>query len=129
MDSIGDMLVRIMSAIRVRKETVDIPHSNLKEAMAKIMLGEGYIGKCDTFARMNKKYLRLGLKYMEDKKSIIVGMKRVSRPGRRVYVNARSVPRVQAGFGTAILSTPEGLMTDEGARGKKLGGEVVCYVW
>lgn len=129
MDSIGDMLARMNNAIRVRKETVDLPHSRVKEAIAQIMLSEGYIGRCESFARMNKKFLRIGLKYTGEKRSVIRGMKRISKPGRRIYVGVQSLPRVQAGFGTAILSTSRGLMTDEGAREKKLGGEVICYIW
>ena len=90
---------------------------------------EGYISKYDTFSRMNKKFLRLGLKYDINKKSIIAGLRKISTPGRRIYVGAREIPRVQSGFGMAVLTTPKGLMTDWEAREKKLGGEVLCYVW
>jgi small subunit ribosomal protein S8 len=105
-----------------------LPFSKMKEEVAKILLGEGYLSKVDVFSRGNKKYLRLGLKYA-GKKSVIEDLKRVSKPGRRIYVNAQSLPRVQAGFGTAIISTSKGLLTDEQARQQKLGGEVICYVW
>jgi len=128
MDAIGDMLARIKNALRVRKEFVDLPFSKMKEEVAKILLGEGYLSKVDVFSRGNKKYLRLGLKYA-GKKSVIEDLKRVSKPGRRIYVNAQSLPRIQAGFGTAIISTSKGLLTDEQARQQKLGGEVICYVW
>jgi small subunit ribosomal protein S8 len=129
MDSIGDVLVRINNALKVKKETVDLPHSKMKEGIGKILLEEGYISKCEVMTRLNKKYLRLGLKYTGDNKSIIEGMRRISTPGRRIYVGVQKIPRVQSGFGTAILSTPKGLMTDEGARASKIGGEVICYVW
>ena len=129
MDSIADMFVRINNALKVRKETVDVPHSRMKEAIARIMLAEGYIGKCETLSRMNKKFLRLGLKYAAENKSVIEGIRRVSTPGRRIYVGIGSIPRIRAGFGTAILSTSRGLMTDEDARTAKVGGEVLCYIW
>jgi len=129
MDSIADMLVRMQNAIRVREETVDIPHSKIKEGIARILLEEGYIGNLDSFARMNKKFLRIRLKYTEAKKNVIAGMRRISRSSRRIYVGADALPRVQSGFGTAIVTTTQGLMTDEQAREKKLGGEVICYVW
>lgn len=129
MDSIADMLIRLKSALNVKQENVDVPHSGLKEEVAKLLLAEGYISKLDTHSRMNKKYLRLTLKYDANKKSVISGLRRVSKPGGRFYVGKRKVPRVQSGFGTAIISTSRGLMTDETARENKLGGEVVCYIW
>lgn len=129
MDSIADMLIRIKNAQKVRKEGVDLPHSKMKEGIARIMLAEGFIAKADTFARGPKKYLRLVFKNPADKKPLIEGMKRVSTPGRRVYVGSAKVPRVRAGFGLAIISTSKGLMTDDEARAKKMGGEVVCYIW
>jgi len=129
MDTIADFLVRIKNAIGVRKETVDVPHSKVKEELAKILAAEGFISKYEAFARMNKKFLRLGLKYAPDKKGVIAGMRRVSTPGRRIYVSAGRVPRVQSGFGLAIISTSKGLMTDRKARQNKVGGEVLCYVW
>ncbi|MBN3032764.1 MAG: 30S ribosomal protein S8 [Candidatus Saganbacteria bacterium] len=129
MDSIADMLIRTLNAQRVRKESVDLPHSRIKEAIARIMLAEGYLARVDSFARLNKKFLRLGFKYPADRSFLISGLRRVSTPGRRVYVGKDKLPRVRAGFGTAIISTSKGLMTDEQARGRKLGGEVVCYIW
>jgi small subunit ribosomal protein S8 len=101
----------------------------LKEEIGRIMQAEGFVGKCEVLSRLNKKCLRVGLKYDEAKRSIIGGLKRVSTPGKRVYVGAATVPRVRAGFGVAIISTPRGLMTDEAARENKLGGEVICYIW
>jgi small subunit ribosomal protein S8 len=129
MDTLANMMAAMKNAIAIRKETVDIPHSRIKEEVAKILLGEGYIGKYDVLARTNKKFLRIGLKYTPDKKSVIGGMKRISKSSRRVYAGAQSIPRVHSGFGTVILSTSKGLMTDEAAREKKLGGEVIGYVW
>jgi small subunit ribosomal protein S8 len=129
MDSIADMFVRMMNAIRSREETVDLPHSRIKEQIARILQAEGYISKYDILTRINKGCLRLWLKYTEKKKSVIEKMKRVSTPGRRVYVGCRALPRIRSGYGTAIISTPKGLMTDGEAREKKLGGEVIGYVW
>ena len=128
MDSIADMLLRIRNALKVRKEGVDMPHSKIKEEIARLMLSEGFIGKYDTFSRLNKKYLRIGLKYA-GKKMVLEGMKRVSSPGQRIYVGADLVPRIRSGFGTAIISTSKGLMTDSDAREQKIGGEVICYLW
>lgn len=129
MDPIADMLVKIKNALKKRDETVDLPHSRVKEGIARIFMAEGFFSKCDTLTRMNKKFLRIGLKYTGDKKSIIAGLRRASRPGRRIYVGNDSIPQMQAGFGTVVLSTSRGLMTDEQAREQKLGGEVVCYIW
>jgi small subunit ribosomal protein S8 len=128
-DSIADMLIRIVNAQKVRKEAVDMPHSRIKEEIARIMLAEGYVGKVDSFTRLNKRNLRISFKYPAGRKLLIEGIKRVSTPGRRVYVGADRVPQVRAGFGTAIISTSKGLMTDEQARQQKVGGEVVCYIW
>jgi small subunit ribosomal protein S8 len=129
MDLISDMLSRLQNAINVQKETVDIPHSNMKDKLAQIFLAEGYISKIEAHTRMNKKYLRLTLKYIGKKKNIISGIKRVSTPGKRIYVGAGRIPRVRSGYGTAVLSTPQGLMTGEQAGTNRIGGEVICYVW
>jgi small subunit ribosomal protein S8 len=128
-DPIADMLSRIKTSQNARAETLDIPHSKIKEEIAKILAKEGYIGKHETLKRMNKKFLRVALKYGQNKKGIISGLRRVSKPGRRTYADARSLPRVHAGFGTAIISTSKGVMTEETAREKKIGGEVLCYIW
>jgi small subunit ribosomal protein S8 len=128
-DPITDMLNRINNALNARHESVDIPHSRIKEEIARLMVAEGYIDKFDTLKRMNKGYIRIVLKFGKDKKGIISGMRRVSKSGRRVYADSQSLPRVQAGFGTAIISTSRGVMTDEVARSQKLGGEVLCYIW
>ena len=129
MDLIADMFVRINNAIKVQKELVDLPHSKIKEGLAHILLAEGYISKYETLTKMNKKYLRMVLKYVDRKKNIISGIKKVSTPGRKIYVGYKSIPSVQSGFGTAIVTTSKGLMTGEDAKAKKLGGEVLCYIW
>ncbi|MFA4844404.1 MAG: 30S ribosomal protein S8 [Candidatus Margulisiibacteriota bacterium] len=129
MDSIADMLNRVNNALGVRKEGVDLPHSRVKEEIAKILLAEGYISKLEPLTRMNRKFIRLGLKYTAKGRSVIEGMKRVSTSGKRHYVAATKVPRVRSGFGTAIISTSKGLMTDAAARQAKLGGEVLCFIW
>ncbi len=129
MDQIADMLVRIQNGIGAQKEALDLPHSSIKEAIAKILLAEGYITNYEVMAKMNKKYIRLTLKYIGKKKNIISGLKRASTPGRRLYVGAEKIPTVQSGFGTVIMATSKGLMTGEAAGTQKLGGEVLCYVW
>ena len=128
-DPISDMLSRIKNALNARMESVDVPHSNIKEGIAQILVSEGYVGRFDVMKRMDKKFLRIALKYTEAKKGVISGMKRVSKPGRRIYSDAYSLPRIHAGFGTAIISTSRGILTDEDARSQKLGGEVICYIW
>lgn len=128
-DPITDMFNRVKNALNARHEAVDVPHSKMKEEIAKILVSEGYVEKLDTLKRMDKSFLRIALKYGQDKKGIISGLKRVSKPGRRIYSDASSLPRVQAGFGTAVISTSQGVKTDEAARSQKLGGEVICYVW
>ncbi len=128
-DPIADMLSRIKNGMNARLDAIDIPHSKIKEEMARIFTSEGYVAKYDVMQRMDKKFIRLTLKYKQDKTGLIAGMKRVSKAGRRVYVDVDSIPKVQAGFGTAILSTSNGIMTDEEAREKKVGGEVLCHIW
>ena len=128
-DPITDLLNRINNAQNVRAETVDVPHSRIKEEIAKILAAEGYLAKWDGLKRMDKKFLRLTLKYGQNKKGIINGLKRISKPGKRVYADSSSLPKVQGGFGTSIISTSKGVMTDEAARGQKLGGEVLCHIW
>ena len=128
-DPIADLLSRINNAQNGRAETIDVPHSIIKEEIVKILVNEGYLAKWDGLKRMDKKFLRLSLKYGQNKKGIITGMKRVSKSGRRIYSDARSLPKVQGGFGTSIISTSKGVMTDEVARAQKLGGEVICYIW
>jgi small subunit ribosomal protein S8 len=128
-DPIADLLIRMQNAQAIRAETVDIPHSNVKEEIVKLLTAEGYLAKYEAHKRMEKKFLRLTLKYNQAKKGIINGLQRISKPGRRIYVGKGSLPRVQNGFGTAIISTSKGLMTDAAARSAKLGGEILCSIW
>lgn len=128
-DPISDMFNRIKNAQNVRADIVDLPYSKIKESIAKILAAEGYVRKLEVLKRMNRQFIRLSLKYGDNKKGIIVDLKRVSTPGRRIYADATSLPRVQSGFGTAIISTSKGVMTDQAARLQKLGGEVICRIW
>ncbi|MFH1386655.1 MAG: 30S ribosomal protein S8 [bacterium] len=129
MDSIADLLVRLRNGLQVKKDFVDVPHSKMKEDILKILHEEGFIGKYEALAKMKKKYLRVTLKYIKGRQSVIAGMKRVSTPGRRIYVGAGEIPRVRSGFGVAIISTPKGVMQGEKAREGKVGGELLCSVW
>lgn len=128
-DPVSDMMVRIKNAIRIKKDTVEMPSSTIKEDIAKILRSEGYIAAYDVQEKRNIKVLRLVLKSDQKKKNIINGLKRVSTPGRHIYVGSSKLPRVQGGFGSAIISTSSGIMTDKQARQKKIGGEVLCLVW
>lgn len=127
-DPISDMINRIMTSLNIKNESLDLPHSKVKEAIAAILMQEGYIKKFDVMTKMNKKFIRLALKYRKNRSGVIAFMKRVSRPGCRTYSGVGTLPRVQNGFGTAIISTSQGIMTDQIARAKKLGGEVLCVV-
>ena len=126
-DPISDMLTRIRNAQRALLPTVEIPHSRMKESIAQILKKEGYVSDVAVEGK-GMKTIKLKLKY-QGKKSVIEGIRRISRPGLRHYVGAREIPRVRAGMGVAVVSTPEGVMTGTTARKKNLGGEVVCYVW
>jgi len=128
-DPIADMLVRLKTALEVRKDSVDIPYSGLKEKIIQVLVAEGYLSRFNVLKRMNKSFIRVNLKYRKNKKGVIGNLLRISKPGRRIYSDARSLPRVEAGFGTAIISTSKGIMSDEQARAQKMGGEVLCYVW
>ncbi len=127
-DPIADMFVRMKNALRIKADTVDIPHSSIKEGISKILTSEGYIKKTDVLSRMNKRFIRLTLKYRKNKQGVISYLTRISKPGRRVYKDVASLPRVESGFGTAIISTPKGLKTDSEARAEKVGGEILAYV-
>ena len=126
-DPISDMLTRIRNAGRALLPAVELPHSRMKESVAKILKSEGYVA--DVAVEGNKiKKLKIHLKY-QGKKGVIEGLKRVSRPGLRRYVGAAEIPRVLNGMGVSILSTSEGVMTGAQAKKKNLGGELLCYVW
>ncbi len=128
-DPIADMLTRIRNANLARKEHVLIPASRLKLEIAKVLKAQGYIQKYDLVDDKHHGQLRIHLRYASDRQRVITGLRRVSRPGMRVYVNAKQVPRVMGGLGIAVLSTPDGVLTDREARRRRIGGEVLCYVW
>ncbi len=128
-DPIGDMLTRIRNAIHARHETVDVPASVLKTEIARILKEEGFIYRYEVISKRNRKLVRIVLKYGPNKTSMIRGIRRISSPGRRIYVDHNSIPLVFRGFGIAILTTPKGVVTDSEARRLKVGGEVLCHVW
>lgn len=129
-DPIADMLTRIRNANTAKHDTVDIPASKMKIAIAEILFNEGYIVKYDIVEDGNFKTIHITLKYGADKsEKVISGLKRISKPGLRVYANSVDVPRVLGGLGTAIISTNKGVITDKEARKTKVGGEVLCFVW
>lgn len=127
-DPIADMLTRLRNGNEVMHDTVDIPASNMKKKIAEILLDEGYIKDYDFIDDSKQGIIRITLKYAEDKK-VISGLKRISKPGLRVYAKKDEVPKVLGGLGIAILSTSKGLVVDRDARDQGIGGEVVCYVW
>jgi small subunit ribosomal protein S8 len=126
-DPISDMLTRIRNAGRALLPTVEMPHSRMKESLAKILKQEGYVAEVSVNMTAPKT-IKLKLKY-QGKKSVIEGLRRISKPGLRHYVGATEIPRVLGGLGVAVISTPEGVMTGTQARKKNLGGELLCYVW
>ncbi len=128
-DPIADMLTRIRNAIAANKETVEVPSSNMKKAIADILLDEGYVSGVEYKEDGYNGKLVISLKYLGKKKSVINSLKRVSRPGLRVYSDVETMPRVMDGLGIAILSTNKGIMTDKQAKAQNVGGEVLCYVW
>ncbi|MCH8049104.1 30S ribosomal protein S8 [Patescibacteria group bacterium] len=128
-DPISDMLTRIRNASMVGKRSIELPHSKIKFAIAKILQREGYVGTVERFEDGNKLMLRVGLQYNDTDMPAISSVKRISKPGRRVYVKADKIPQVRSGFGFAIISTPNGLMTNSEARKRRLGGEVICEVF
>ncbi len=128
-DPISDMLTRIRNAASALHSSVDIPASNMKKAIAEILLEEGYIRNYEIIENNNQGTIRIMLKYGPNRSQVIHGIKRISRPGLRVYARKNEIPKVLNGLGIAMISTSQGLMTDKLAREKDLGGEVVCYIW
>ena len=129
-DPIADMLTRIRNANTAKHDTVDIPSSKMKNAIAEILFNEGYIAKYEIIEDGNFKTIRITLKYGADKnEKIITGIKRISKPGLRVYASKNEIPKVLGGLGTAILSTNQGVITDKEARKLQVGGEVLAFVW
>ena len=127
-DVIADMLTRIRNANDAKHETVDIPASNLKKSIAEILLDEGYIKNFQIVEDGKQGIIRVALKYV-GKQKVIQGLRRVSKPGLRIYSNCEDMPKVMNGLGIAIVSTSKGLMTDKKARENKIGGEVIAFVW
>ena len=128
-DPVADMLTRIRNANTAKHESVDVPASNLKKAIAKILLDEGYIKSYEVVEDGTQGVIRIQLKYLAGKEKVISGLRRVSKPGLRVYAGAEELPKVLKGLGIAIVSTSKGIVSDKEARKLGVGGEVICYVW
>lgn len=128
-DPIADMLTRIRNALMARHRQVLVPSSKMKVAIARILKQEGFIRHFDVSKQGAQPMLRIILKYDDNGLPVLRGLKRVSKPGRRIYANRQGVPRVQSGLGVAILSTSRGVITDRQARQLGVGGEVICYIW
>ena len=128
-DPVADMLTRIRNANSAKHETVDVPASNLKKAIAQILLDEGYIKSYTVVDNGNQGMIHITLKYLAKKQQVISGLRRVSKPGLRVYVGADELPQVLRGLGIAIVSTSKGVMTDKAARAAHVGGEVLAFIW
>jgi small subunit ribosomal protein S8 len=128
-DPIADMLTRIRNANIVRHETVEVPASKIKREIAEILKKEGFIRDAEYIEDSKQGIIRMFLKYGPNQERVITGLKRISKPGLRVYAKSQEVPKVLGGLGLAILSTSKGVMSDKDARQSKSGGEVICYVW
>lgn len=128
-DPIADMLTRIRNANTVRHETVEIPGSKIKRQIAELLKREGFVRDAEFIEDNAQGVIRLFLKYGPNNERVITGLKRISKPGLRVYTKSQEVPKVLGGLGIAIISTSHGVMTDKEARQAKAGGEVICYVW
>ena len=128
-DVIADMLTRIRNANNAKHQTVDIPASNMKKAIAEILVEEGYVKSYQVIDDGKQGTIRVTLKYLQGKQKVIRGIRRVSKPGLRIYTNCEDMPRVMNGLGVAIISTSKGIMTDKDARRANVGGEVLAFVW
>ena len=128
-DTIADMLTRIRNANSAKHDTVDIPASNMKKAIAQILLDEGYIKGFQVSEDGKQGVIHISLKYVENKAPVITGLRRVSKPGLRIYTDCENMPKVMKGLGIAIISTSKGVMTDKKARKENVGGEVLAFVW
>ena len=128
-DPVADMLTRIRNANSAKHDTVDVPASNLKKAIAQILLDEGYIKSFSLVDNGNQGVIHITLKYQGKKQQVITGLRRVSKPGLRVYAGAEELPKVLKGLGIAIVSTSKGIMTDKQARKEHVGGEVLAFIW
>ncbi len=128
-DAIADMLTRVRNASSAKHETVDIPASNIKKDIARILLDEGYIKNVEFIEDGKQGVIRIALKYTGNKQNVISGIKRISKPGLRVYANKDELPKVLGGLGVAVISTSKGVMTDKKARAEGVGGEVLAFIW
>ena len=128
-DTIADMLTRIRNANSAKHPTVDVPASNMKKQIAQILVDEGYIKNFKVIDDDKQGVIRITLKYTENKSQVITGLRRVSKPGLRIYSNSKDMPKVMKGLGIAIVSTSKGIMTDREARKNNVGGEVLAFVW
>lgn len=128
-DTIADMLTRIRNANSAKHPTVDVPASNMKKQIARILVDEGYIKSFRVIDDDKQGVIRITLKYTENKSQVITGLRRVSKPGLRIYSNSKDMPKVMKGLGIAIVSTSKGIMTDREARKNNVGGEVLAFVW
>ena len=128
-DPIADLLTRIRNASSAKHETVEVPASKMKKTIVEILFAEGYIKKYEVIDDERQGMIKIWLKYVEGKKAVISGIKRVSKPGLRVYASKEDMPRVLKGLGIAIVSTSKGIMTDKQARRENVGGEVLAFVW
>ena len=128
-DPIADMLTRIRNANMVGHESVDVPASKMKKSIAEILLNEGYIKGYDLIEDNKQGIIRIQMKYGQNKERVITGIKKISKPGLKVYAKTGDIPKVLGGLGIAIVSTSQGVITDKEARKKNIGGEVICYVW
>jgi len=128
-DPIADLLTRIRNANRARKDWADVPWSKLKEAIARVLVEEGFLREASVNEENGRKLLRVILKYDEFRRPVVSGIRRVSRPSLRVYVGGRQIPVIRKGLGISVLSTPKGVIADRVARKENVGGEVICSVW
>ena len=128
-DPIADLLTRVRNASTAKHPSVDVPASNLKKAIANILLEEGYVKGVQVVEDDKQGMIRIQMKYGQDKERVISGIKKISKPGLKVYAKAEDVPKVLGGLGIAIISTSQGLISDKEARKLGIGGEVICYVW
>ncbi len=128
-DPIADMLTRIRNANMVGHESVDVPASKLKKSIAEILVNEGYIAGFDVIEDTKQGIIRIQMKYGQNKEKVITGIKKISKPGLKVYAKKDEIPKVLGGLGIAIISTSKGVITDKEARKQNVGGEVLCFVW
>ena len=128
-DTIADMLTRVRNANTAKHDTVDIPASNMKKAIAQILVDEGFVKSFQVINDGKQGVIRINLKYGENKSAVITGLRRVSKPGLRIYTSCEDMPKVMKGLGVAIVSTSKGVMTDKRARKENVGGEVLAFIW